>query len=60
MNIFVIVQVFHTDILMRNLILFRLYEIWDDEMSMTYMLSYLDITKMSNEDLLDLYTEVYC
>ena len=45
---------------MRNLILFRLYEIWDDEMGMTYMLSYLDITKMSNEDLLDLYTEVYC
>jgi hypothetical protein len=46
--------------LMRNLILYRLYEIWDDEMSMTYMLSYLDITKMSNADLLDLYTEVYC
>lgn len=50
----------HTVTLMRNIILLRLYEIWDDELQLTYFLSYLDITKLSNEDLLDLYTEVYC
>ena len=42
---------------MRNIILKRLLDVWNDRAAEAYM-PFIEVTKLSNEDLLDFYIEM--
>lgn len=43
---------------MRNLILERFAQFWDDDWELTYGISLTEINRLSNVDLLDLFEEI--